>query len=243
MAGMRRFALFMLILIGTGFGVMMWVDPVFRQKTVDWTKTSFERLHAYATAQDMRPRHAEESADGSADPADASKPAKDDAESRKPSATPKLPPSAGEPAIGASAIGTPAIGAPAKISSKRDVAPEPPPVPVPAPAAVNPAPTPPAPASALTEPTKASAEPASPAAPPGSAQQPPAEKQDAIPATYEGQVAREMELYKAGRRAEYARPPDYAAALKAYTEIKRLPKELWHSDLDARIDDVKRKMK
>jgi hypothetical protein len=51
----KKFVLFVLILAGTGFGVLMWVDPGARQKTIDWTKSTYTKLYRYATSADTKP--------------------------------------------------------------------------------------------------------------------------------------------------------------------------------------------
>ena len=51
----RKFVLFVLILVGTGFGLLMWVDPGARKRAVEWTKSTYNRLHRYATGADGKP--------------------------------------------------------------------------------------------------------------------------------------------------------------------------------------------
>jgi hypothetical protein len=196
----------------------MWVDPVFRQKTVDWTKTSIARLHAYATAQDMkRPQ-------GGTSPQSASDAANGIKDIPISSAAPREP--AGDPKAKAPIEETKPVAEQAAPSAK---APEPPPAPSPAkPVIPKPAPAAPSVAALPPEATPAKA---------------PTPQEEAIPDTFEGQVTREKQLFKSGLQAEFGRPPNYDAALKAYSDIKKLPKEVWPSNLDARISDVKRKMK
>jgi hypothetical protein len=50
--GLRKFALFVLILAATGFGVLMWVDPGSRDKTIEWAKQTYSKLHRYASGAD-----------------------------------------------------------------------------------------------------------------------------------------------------------------------------------------------
>jgi hypothetical protein len=220
----RRVALFMAILAGTGFGVMLWVDPVFRQKTVDWCKTSYAKLHAYATAEDMKGKQASPSAARQSDESDA------------PILSTKRPDTAVESTA----------KAPVEQPKEPEVTPaaktpEPPPAAAPAPAKPSaPAPTP-APSAVAKAVTPAPAAPhAQERAAPAKA---PTQQDEAIPDTYEGQVEREKQLFQAGLQAEFGRTPNYEAALKAYTDIKKLPKEVWPNNLDTRINDVKRKMK
>lgn len=228
----RRVALFMLILGGTGFGVMMWVDPAFRQKTVDWSKSRFAKLHAYATAEDMKAPHA-------ASPSPA--PSAEHRAKREPDIltappTPREP--AAEPKAPAAVIEQPKAAVEPEPTSAK--APTPPPAPaIPTPPAVAPAPSP---AAETPAPKPA------PAAPPANgaaaaAKAPPAEKEEPIPATFEEQLARKQVLYRQGRAAEFGNPPNYEAAFKAYSAIKKLSADVWPSDLDTRISTVQKKLK
>jgi uncharacterized OB-fold protein len=229
LAAVRRVALFMVILAGTGFGVMMWVDPVFRQKTVDWGKASFAKLHAYATAQDMKSQPA---------PSHADKGAKDESAMPTPPATPREP--AVEPKAKSPIEQPKAPAEPEAASPKTPEPPAPPPAPAPRPAA-------PAPSAAVKTavPVPAPAEPKpAPQAPMNDASaKAPAEQEEPIPVTHEEQVARKRQLYKLGVQAESKSPPDYAAAFKAYSDIKKLPAEVWPSDLEYRLSRVQKKLK
>jgi hypothetical protein len=51
----KRFLLFVLILVGTGLGVLLWVDPGFRDRAMQWTKSTYARAHRYATGADDKP--------------------------------------------------------------------------------------------------------------------------------------------------------------------------------------------
>jgi hypothetical protein len=51
----KKVVLFLLILAGTGFGILLWVDPTFRDRSIQWTKTTWSRVHRYATGADVRP--------------------------------------------------------------------------------------------------------------------------------------------------------------------------------------------
>jgi uncharacterized OB-fold protein len=229
LATVRRVALFMVILAGTGFGVMMWVDPVFRQKTVDWGKASYAKLHAYATAQDMKGQQG--GASPSSPGSDADKGIKD---------IPTTPTTPREPAVEPKTKAKAPLEqpkAPAEADAASSKAPEPAPAPAPPPApnvvakAAAPAPAPAAPKPAPQPPAND-----------GSAKAP-AEQEEPIPATREEQIARRRQLEKLGRQAEGKNPPDYAAAFKAYSAIKKLPAEVWPNDLEYRLSIVQKKLK
>jgi hypothetical protein len=236
LAAVRRVALFMLILAGTGLGVMLWVDPVFRQKTVDWSKGSFAKLHAYATAQDMKGQPAPPPAPPPPKPDKSVKDSESDitkaaAAPREPIAKPKDEAPLEQPK--AAAPVEPKAATPEVIEP-----PAPPPAArpdAPAPSVVNKTAAP-APAAPKTVP---------PPAPPASdaSAKPPAEQEEPIPATRAGQVERKQQLYKQGRQAEFGNPPDYAAAFKAYSAIKKLPSDVWPSDLEYRLGIVQKKLK
>jgi hypothetical protein len=222
-AALRRFALFMLILAGTGFGVMMWVDPVFRQKTVDWCRNSYAKLHAYATAEDIKAGHAGPVSNSKDD-----KSAKDDLDVPMP---PPSTPSAPSVADVKTPPPAPEEPAPKPVETRTPVK-----APEPAAQAVAPAP-PPAAKPTPVSPAPAAPVPAGPGAPPA----PP--EADPIPATYEEQLTRARQLYKQGRAAEFKNPPDYAAALKAYSAIKKLSKDVWQNDLESCLERVKNRQK
>lgn len=42
----RKFLLFLFVLAGSGFAVLMWVDPILRQKTIEWFKATFTQLRS-----------------------------------------------------------------------------------------------------------------------------------------------------------------------------------------------------
>jgi hypothetical protein len=238
LAAFRRVAVFMLILAGTGFGVMMWVDPAFRQKTVDWSKTSFARLRDYATAKDMKSPQGV-GANTSSSPAAA--PKGDDVDVPPPSPAPRDLAAAVEPkaSVPVENVEKPDV-APPEVPSAN--APEMPGAPAKPAAPAPPTPSP-APAAAVVAANPAAPAPAAPAPAQPAAPAPTPAEEASIPDTFEAQVALEKQLFKTGLQAEFGRPPNYEAALKAYSDIKKLPKEVWPSNLDTRINDVKRKMK
>lgn len=59
---LKKFVLFLLILAGTGFVTMLWVDPTFRERSIQWTNTTWSRIHRYATGADTRPAATKEPA-------------------------------------------------------------------------------------------------------------------------------------------------------------------------------------
>jgi hypothetical protein len=236
LAAFRRVAVFMLILAGTGFGVMLWVDPAFRQKTVDWSKTGFARLRDYATAKDMK---SPQGVGGNTPSSPAGAPKDADPDVQSTSSTPREPAAAAAPKAGGPVENVEKPEAAALPETPSAKAPESPAAPAKPAAPAPPSPSP-APAAAVVAnpaaPAPAAAVPAQPAAPAPAADA-------SIPDTFEAQIALEKQLFKTGLQAEFGRPPNYDAALKAYSDIKRLPKDVWPSNLDTRINDVKRKMK
>jgi hypothetical protein len=222
----------MLILGGTGFGVMMWVDPVFRQKTVDWGKTRFAKLHAYATAEDMKGPQA-----GSA-------PSPTPASERGAKRASDLPTRPRRPREPAAESKTPALvveepKAPAEPEARpprpRRLRPLPP---FPRPRQRRPhrrralprkRPRP-SPARRLRRPTV-----------PPRRRRP--KRKSRSPRRSKSSSRASSSSTSRAARPKFKNPPDYPAAFKAYSAIKKLPAEVWPSDLDYRITTVQKKLK
>ena len=229
----RKFVLFCLILAATGFGVLMWVDPAFRAKTVEWSKATAARLQAYANGADKRPaagparrRHAARGA-GRVRHAGARRPGRADDRARHrprtavPASTRPLPRSTrADPEPDAQ----PAAARPT-------VATETPPV-------VTPPPTP--------RETKRSPAPAPKASANTAKQQPPA------PASTGSQGASDdadeiakaktwQQLYRVAGRAEQRR--DYVTALRAFEKVKALPADQQPTSIDLNLSRVRRELK
>lgn len=217
----RKVLVFLLVLALSGFAVLMWVDPLLRQKTIDWTKAAFARMRA-----------------GDATPAAGSR-VEDDFDAPLPATTP-----AGETDIPAADQ----VGSDASDLGGIDPAPGPDASTYPEPAAAGEPVSDPAPDVAAESPARPPSNPA-PAASgtrrPGSrvngAAKPPVERSPAPepgPEAAAGAPAaddpapsmqRMRDLKQIGLDAEAA--GDYEAAIRAFEAIKRMPPEFHPSDL------------
>jgi hypothetical protein len=253
--GFRRFVLFCLILVVTGLAVLMWVDPDFRGRSVQWCKSTVAKLHAYGSGTDNQP--AGKSAGGGKAGAPAATVERPFDVPDPPASTPVRPSATTAPATPpAESTPRPAEAVPRTAEGNRaapkDPLPAPPEVRKPAsdegaqPAAAKSAASPASPSTreVVKRPPSAAPAPAPrPSAarpqPPGQGGQPAPPPQS--PASAADRQAAADTLYRQGVVAQGR--GDYAAAVEAYKALKKLPREYWRNDLDSRLARSETKLK
>ncbi len=218
-----RFILFVLILIVTGFAVLMWVDPGFRKKTVEWSKAKYAQLHGFATGVDTKP-----APDPAVDleipmaPPPKSTASPDDADSDEiipASPAPDDPPAARVEALVKPA---PAVKAPPAVAGGEAE--------VEAPVKAAPA--------VKTEPARRPSPAKAEASAPEKSAPPAADPVNAVDPTVT--TAQVKALYNAGIVAQGR--DEFAKAIESYEGIKKHPEKFWPRDLETRLANVRRRM-
>lgn len=229
----RKVLVFLLVLTLSGVAVLMWADPVLRQKTVDWSRGAFARMRAGDAAPAAGPRPEDDfdaplpatspAAESDAVGADAAEPYTSDPSDDD------LGPAAAPEAL------KPDVGDEPALDTHTDVSAEPARAPAGRSAAAK--------GGARARPRRGDGGGKSVRAKPPVDLVPPAETEVAAPdepaAAEEPapSLQRMWDLKQTGIDAETA--GDYEAAIRAFDAIKKMPPEFHPSDLDLLLRRVK----